>query len=150
MPQALLDKLLRRLPRVARQLRVLQGDRPGFAIEHDRDLEDLVRALLPLHFDDIRLENRTPSYSLATRTDFLLGPSAGIALTCKRVAAALSEAQLRDQVCEDAAYYEYRPECRTLTVYLYDPEGLLRETERLEGSLGGQASNLRISVVIAG
>ena len=37
------------------------------------DLEDLLRTILYLHFDDIRRATRTPGYSLGTRTDFVVG-----------------------------------------------------------------------------
>ena len=73
-PTAPLERLLRRLPRVIRQLRWRQGDRPPFRVEDERDLEDLLRALLPLHFDDVRPEGRTPRYAAGVRTDFRLAP----------------------------------------------------------------------------
>src|SRR5438874_339984 len=56
---ARLEALLRRLPRVVRQLRSRQDGRPPFRVEDEKDLEDLARALLPLHFDDVRPECRT-------------------------------------------------------------------------------------------
>ena len=37
-------------------------------------LDDLMRAVLPLHFDDVRPQGRTPHYAAGTRTDFLLAP----------------------------------------------------------------------------
>jgi hypothetical protein len=118
---ALLDNLLRRLPRVIRQLRVRHGDRPPFRVADERDLEDLLRALLPLHFDDIRPECRTPSYAAGTRTDFLLAPE-GIALTIK-----VAQPRILDQVPEDATYYRREQKCRTLVIFVYDPEATLRE-----------------------
>lgn len=45
-----LEQFLRRMPLVIRQLRWRQGERPPFRIEDERDLEDLVRSLLPLYF----------------------------------------------------------------------------------------------------
>lgn len=120
-PLVLLDNLLRRLPRVIRQLRSRQGDRPPFRVADERDLEDLLRAMLPLHFDDIRPECRTPSYAAATRTDFLLVPE-DIALTAK-----LARPRILDQIQEDAVYYRSERKCRTLVVFVYDPEASLRE-----------------------
>src|SRR5262249_19589729 len=67
-----LEGMLRRLPRAVRQLRVRQGDRPAFRVVDEKDLEDLLRALLPLYFDDVRPQSRTPRYAACTRTDFLL------------------------------------------------------------------------------
>lgn len=116
-----LEQMLSRLSRVVRQLRVRHGDRPPFRVVGEKDLEDLIRSLLPLHFDDIRPEGRTPSYAAGTRMDFLLVPES-IAVTVK-----LAKPGILDQAAEDAAYYRRERNCRTLVVFIYDPEGLLRE-----------------------
>src|SRR5258708_1192437 len=39
-PVAVLERMLRRMPKVIRQLRVRQGDRPPFRVSDERDLED--------------------------------------------------------------------------------------------------------------
>ncbi len=117
----ILDNLLRRLPLVIRQLRVRHSDRPPFRVVDEKDLEDLLRALLPLHFEDIRPECRTPSYASGTRMDFLLAKE-GIALTAK-----LAQPRIVEQAVEDAAYYRAGRKCRTLVVFIYDPEASLRE-----------------------
>jgi hypothetical protein len=122
-PLVRLEALLRRLPEVIRQLRVRHSDRPPFRVTDDRDLEDLVRALLPIHFADVRPINRTPRYAAVTRTDFLLAPEQ-IALTVKCVGPA-SGAELAKQFAEDVAYYESQGICRTLVCFVYDPERLL-------------------------
>jgi hypothetical protein len=120
-PLEILENLLHRLPRVIRQLRVRHGDRPPFRVADERDLEDLLRALLPLHFDDVRPESRAPSYAASTRTDILLAPES-IALTIK-----WAQPRILEQVAEDAAYYRRERKCRTLAVFIYDSESLLRE-----------------------
>lgn len=118
---AVLDTMLRRLPRVIHQLRVRHSDRPPFHVTDESDLEDILRSLLTLYFDDIRPECRTPSYAAGTRTDFLLSPE-GIALTIK-----LAQPHVLEQVPEDACYYRRERKCRTLVVFIYDPEASLRE-----------------------
>jgi predicted RNA-binding Zn-ribbon protein involved in translation (DUF1610 family) len=123
---ASLETLLHRLPRVIRQLRERHGDRPPFRVVDERDLEDLLRALLQLHFDDIRPQCRTPRYAATTRTDFLLALER-IVLTTKVTRAAVREPQLTEQLREDAAYYRAHGGCRTVVAYVHDPEGLLRE-----------------------
>jgi hypothetical protein len=131
-PLAVLENLLRRLPLVARQLRWRQTDRPPFRIEDERDLEDMLRALLPLHFDQIRLESRTPSYSPGTRTDLLLA-SPQIAISSKCVRPGISPEQLAGQVAEDAAYYWRNSATpRTLVVLVYDPENRLTHPRAME------------------
>src|SRR5207247_55612 len=77
-----LESLLRRLPEVARQLRHRHGQRPPLLLDDRHDLQDLVRSLLPLRFDQVCLESRTPCYAAQTQFDFLLKPE-GLALTVK-------------------------------------------------------------------
>jgi hypothetical protein len=145
-PVASLEMLLRRLPLVIRQLRWRHGEQPPFTVDEPRDLEDLVRSLLPLRFDDVRLESRTPTYSATTRTDLLLAPQR-IAVTVK-LATGLREMQLLEQGREDIAYYSQRGGYRMLVLFLYDPEGLLRDA-RLLNSLGAEAHDeLEVRVVV--
>lgn len=145
----LLEPLLRRLPSMIRQLRWRQGDGPPFRVENERDLEDLVRAVLPLRFDEVRLESRTPRYSSRTRTDFFL-PRGKIAITVKYVRGDLLEPQLREQWNEDIAYYRGWPSCRVLVGYIYDPEGLLHEWRILQKTLSDSLDDLKLWPVIAG
>ncbi len=130
-PWAVLEPLLRRLPRVIRQLRYRQGDRPPLRVEDERDLEDLLRALLPLHFDEVRPESRTPSYVTATRTDLLLAVEA-IAITVKRVVSCSDAQRLGNQLREDVAYYGRARNGWTLIGLVYDPEQLLPAPDQFE------------------
>jgi REase_DpnII-MboI len=69
----LIECLLRRFQRSARQLRHRYADRPGFHINDEYDVQDLLHAFLRALFDDIRPEEYTPSYAGgASRMDFLL------------------------------------------------------------------------------
>jgi hypothetical protein len=135
------------MPRVVRQLRARQGDRPPFRVEDEKDLEDLLRALLPLHFDDIRPESRTPRYAPDTRTDFLLAAER-TAVTAKYVRGGVREPQLAEQLREDADYWRTRG-CRTLVGFVYDPEGLLREPAVLETAWSVREEELEVRAVIA-
>jgi hypothetical protein len=149
-PEALatLERLLRRLPRVARQLRYRHGNRPPFRIDDERDLEDLVRSLLALHFDDIRPQARTPRYSLGTRTDFWLGPD-GTALTPKLATREIRPPQLRAQLQEDILFYQRERSCRSLVCYVHDPEQLLTDRQQLEAAWSGPEDDLDVRCVIA-
>ena len=141
-PLARLETMLSRLPRVIRQLRFRQGERPPFRVTDERDLEDLLRALLALHSDDVRPQCRTPRYAPATRTDFLLAAE-GIVVTAKLVRSDVREAQLAEQLREDAAYYRGQGGCRVVVVYVHDPEGLLREPRALTAGRDGEEPEVR-------
>lgn len=152
-PVAALETLLRRLPRAVRELRARHGERPPFRAADVYDLEDLLRALLPLSFDDVRPLSRTPSYAAATRTDFLLVPAGGgrtIALAPKWATADLSEAGLTKQWDEDVTYYEARRDCRLLVGFVYDPEGRLPDAPALETAWSRPRGDVELRCVVAG
>ncbi len=143
-----LTKALRRLPRVIRELRNRQTDRPGFRIEDRRDLEDLLRALLPLWFDQVWPQSRTPSYAAQTQTDFLL-TSEQIALTVKLVGSSINEQQLASQWQEDISHYAAQPNCRTLLGVVYDPLGAIPDPRRQETAWSRTERMLKAQWLIA-
>jgi hypothetical protein len=145
---ATLEDLLRHLPCCIRQLRSRHGVRPPFRVEDEHDLEDLLRALLPLHFDPVRPLSRTPRYALDTRTDFLL-PSAGIALAVKRTSLEVREGQLHNQLQEDVAFYERQQPCLTLVGFVYDPQQRLPDPRQCERAWSAGSEELDVRCVIA-
>ncbi len=147
-PLAPLERMLRRLPLVIRQLRWRQGDRPPFRIEDEKDLEDLLRALLPLHFDDVRPECRTPRYAAGTRTDLLLAAERA-ALTVKVVRPPFEASRLAEQLGEDADYYRGRPDCGVLVALVYDPEGTLHEPRGMEAAWSIREDDWELRCVVS-
>jgi hypothetical protein len=152
-PVAALDSLLRRLSRVVHQLRSRHGERPPFRVADVHDLTDLLRALLPLQFDDVRPLSRTPSYAAGTRTDFLLVSPAGgrtLALTVKWATADASEATLTAQWEEDVNYHEGQRDCGLLVGLVYDPEGRLGDVAALELAWSRPRGDVELRCVVAG
>lgn len=146
---AILEKFLRRLPRVIRQLRVRQEDRPPFRVNDERDLEDLLRSLLPLYFDDVRPESRSVSYASASNTDFWITlESEAMVLMVKRVRTNVGEQQVGAQIKEDVDYYEALGELRTLMCFIHDPAGILQEPRQLEERWSGLRDGLTVRCVI--
>ena len=84
-----------------------------------------------MHFDDVRPEVRTPSYSPDSRTDLVLAQPE-IAVVVKYIGPGLRESQLAKQWAEDVAYYQKRGGCRALIGLAYDPESLLVDLSDLE------------------
>jgi hypothetical protein len=70
---SIVENICNRFHLVCRRLRTRYSDRPTIEIEDEYDVQDLLHALLHLHFDDIRREEWTPSYAGgSSRVDFLL------------------------------------------------------------------------------
>ncbi len=150
-PLATLETLLRRLPRVVRELRSRHEERPPFWTADVHDLEDLLRALLPLHFDDVRLLRRTPTYAAGIRTDVLLAsPDGGrtIALTPKWATAELTESRLTAQWNEDVSYHEAQRDCGVLVGLVYDPEARLPDSSSIEIAWARPQGDLELHCVV--
>jgi hypothetical protein len=141
--------MLRRLPRTIAQLRWRQGDRPSFSVNDVHDLEDLLRAVLALHFDDVRPECRTPRYALATRTDFILAHD-NVSVTAKLAHRDVRASQLAEQFCEDIGYYRAHGKCVAMVGFVYDPQSLLRDPRVLETAWSSAGDGLDASCIIAG
>jgi hypothetical protein len=143
------ERLLRRLPRVIRQLRVRQGDRPGFRVNDERDLEDLLRSLLPLLSEDVRPDCRTATYAPGSSTDFLIENNS-IVLTVKRARPTTDERALARQIQEDTDYYDAELESGLLMCFIYDPEALLKNARELETTWSKSQGKLDVRCIIAG
>jgi hypothetical protein len=117
-------------------------------VRDEWDLEDVVRALLPLHFDEVRPCARTPKYAAFTRTDFLLAPQR-IAVNIKYVRPPLTESQLAEELRTDVAYWRGQGNCNLLMCLIYDPEGMLRDHAALEAAWSAAEAGWEVRCVIA-
>lgn len=130
-----------RLHLVARQLAQRRQNRPTLTIADEYDVQDLLHALLRLHFDDIRPEERTPSYGGgASRMDFLLKPEQ-IVVEAKMTRTGLGAREVADELTIDAARYRGHPDCKSLICLVYDPSGLVKNPRGVERDLAKLSGN---------
>lgn len=129
---------LRRFNRFARELRRRHGGRTPLSVDDEYDVQDLVRAILALDFDDVRPEEWTPSYAGgASRVDFLL-KAEQVVVEIKMTRDGLTDRRLGEELVIDIARYRSHPDCKTLICVIYDPDhhvnnpsGLIADLERL-------------------
>lgn len=146
---SLIEKLCLRFHRAARQLQQRHNQRDTLTIEDEYDVQDLLHAILRLHFDDIRAEEWTPSYAGgSSRVDFLL-KAEQIVIEVKKTRASMKAKDLGEQLIIDRARYEVHPDCKTLICFVYDPEGRVGNPVGLERDLEGNGGRLRTRVIIA-
>lgn len=124
------------------------NNRDTLKIGDEYDVQDLLRGLLRLHFDDIKDEEWTPSYAGgSTRIDFLLRQEK-IAIETKMIRKGLTTRKLGDDLIVDIAHYQKHPDCKTLYCLVYDPEEKLRNPRGLETDLTRRHENLDVKVFI--
>lgn len=146
---SLIEKLCLHFSRAALQLQHRHGGRSTITIEDEYDVQDLLHAILRLHFDDVRAEETTPSYAGgASRVDFLL-KAERIVVEVKKTRPSLKDKELGEQLIIDRARYASHPDCDTLVCFVYDPEARIGNPVGLERDLENHPGPMKVRVIIA-
>lgn len=131
----LLENIFNKFHRIARQLRTRHSSRATLQISDEYDVQDLLHALLLLHFDDVRPEEWTPSYAGgAVRMDFLLKQEK-IVIEVKKTRDSMTAKSLGEELIIDKEKYAEHPDCEKLYCFVYDPEGLLGNPAGIKNDL---------------
>lgn len=139
--------LLRRFPLMVRELQHRHSGRTALAINDEYDVQDLLRGVLALHFDEVLPEEWTPNYAGAqSRMDFLLRAER-TALEVKMTRRGLGQREVAEQLVIDRAYYHTHPNCDRLVCLVYDPEGRIRQPLALEQDLSSDTPLPTVVVV---
>jgi hypothetical protein len=147
-PLLLIEQICSRFHLVARQLRSRHGSRPTLDVQDEYDVQDLMHALLRLHFIDVRPEEYTPSYAgKASRMDFLLKQES-IVIETKMTRAGLGPKELSAQLIEDIERYKTHPGCLALVCFVYDPGGLIPNPQGIEADLKRDEGPFPVRILI--
>lgn len=147
-PMEYLLNIFERFHNVARQLRARHGKRETLYVKDEYDVQDLLHALLRLHFDDIRAEEWTPSYAGGSaRMDFILNDY-GIVIEVKKTRESMSAKDVGDQLLIDIMRYTAHPGMRILCCFVYDPDGLLPNPKGIERDLSKLTDGIEVKCFI--
>ncbi len=148
-PLRIIENICYKFHSVARQLQSRHSDRSTLEIEDEYDVQDLLHALLKLHFDDVREEEYTPSYAgSSSRVDFLLKDEK-IIIEVKKTRKGLKAKEVGEQLIIDKAHYTVHPDCKSLICFVYDPDGRISNPIGLERDLEKNNNDLNVKVIIA-
>lgn len=140
--------LCRRFPLFAERLGSRHKQRAPFEITDEYDVQDLLHAILKLHFDDVRPEECTPSYAgSSSRVDFHL-PKERIVVEAKMTRASLGQKGVADQLIIDANRYRTAPGVETLICLVYDPGKRCQNPTALERDVEASGTELRVRAVV--
>lgn len=145
---SVLSNIFARFPLFARQLTVRYENRATVQIKDEYDVQDLVHALLKLHFDDIRPEEHTPSYASSTsRTDFLLKPQQ-VMVEIKMTRKNLGQKEVTNQLIIDKERYKTHQDCKHLVCFVYDPTNKIKNPHAVESDVAQDGGGLLPVTVI--
>jgi hypothetical protein len=140
--------LVNRFHVVATQLKRRYSNRETLRINDEYDVQDLLHALLKLHFGDIRPEEYAPSKAgAASRLDFLL-KNEKIILEAKMASVSLTDKKIGEQLIIDIERYKAHPDCEKLVCLVYDPDHHIRNPSGLENDLGRKEEKVEVIVVV--
>lgn len=144
----LIEKILNNFHRVVRQLRIRHDNRKTIEINDEYDVQDLLHALLLIHFSDVRSEEWTPSYAGgSSRMDFLINDE-NIVIETKMTRESLKDKKIGDELIIDMERYSVHPNCEKLYCFVYDPQEFIKNPIGLENDLSGIKDGLDVKVVI--
>lgn len=144
----LVKNIMLRFHAVVIQLRKRHDDRSTLDVSDEYDVQDLLRALLYLHFDDVRPEEWTPSYAgKSSRVDFLLKQE-NIVIEVKKTRSGLGAKEIGDQLILDIARYSNNPDCKSLICMIYDPENRIQNPGGIEADLSGNKGGISVEVYV--
>lgn len=144
----ILNTIFEKFHTCARQLHRRYSNRPTLKIGDEYDVQDLLNALLRLHFDDVRPEEWTPSYAGGNnRMDFLLKDEE-IAIEVKMTRDGLKDKEVGNQLLVDIEKYQAHPNCKRLYCFVYDPDWHIRNPRGLEKDLSKATENIDVKVYI--
>lgn len=130
-----LENIFNKFAKVARQLRSRHDNRETLTISDEYDVQDLLHALLILHFDDVRAEEWTPSYAGGCeRMDFLL-KNLQTVIEVKKTRPKMTMKSLGEELIIDIEKYKTHPHCKQLYCFIYDPDGFLGNPNAIKDDL---------------
>jgi hypothetical protein len=140
--------LCRRFPLFVERLQKRQRKREPFSVNDEYDVQDLLHAILRLHFDDVRPEEYIPSYGgNASRVDFYL-PKERLIVEAKMTRANLGQREVTDELIIDAARYSQMDRADALVCLIYDPQRRCSNPPALESDLENSGSRMTVRAVI--
>ncbi len=145
-----LTQLMRRFPRIVRELSERQRSRPRLVdIQDEYDVQDLLRGILRGFFDDVRMEEWTPSRAgAASRIDLMLKRE-GIFIETKMTRSSLTQREVAEQLILDRDLYRGHPDCKMLLCFVFDPTHMLDNPEGLEHDLTNLEGPLPTVVIVS-
>ena len=140
-----LRRLLTRFDQVVQQLQIRRNEkgspRSTINVNDEYDVQDLLRSLLYLFYDDVREEEYTPSYAGSSkRVDFLL-KNEKVVIEVKKTRSNLRDKKLGEELTIDIASYKVHQDCQKLYCFIYDPDKFISNKNGLIADLEKQSTD---------
>ena len=142
------ERIFERFHSVVLEMNRRHEDRPSLKIEDEYDVQDLLRSLLTIYFDDVRPEEPTPSKAGGfTRMDLLLNDEQ-IVIEAKMARNGMTQKKVREELIIDKAFYKGHKNCKKLYCFVYDPSWRNRNPQGFEKDLSDKVDGFETVVFV--
>src|SRR5208337_2900846 len=144
-----LEQIFNKFHLIATRLQNRGKNKEPFLINDESDVQDLLRALITPLFDDIRIEEPTPSFGgNFSKMDFTI-KGEKIVIETKIASSSHPGNKIVDELLTDIPRYKKSKDCRLLICFIYDPDFSLREPSAIKIDLEKQSTDkFGVEVVI--
>jgi hypothetical protein len=121
-----------------------------FIISDEYDVQDLLYSGLRLYFPNIEHEDPAPKVAgESSRVDLVL-KGFGIIIEVKHCRKNHNEKKIAGELKQDIESYHSHPECNHLIAFIYDPDGLIEDPDKIIRDLSGvmKKGDSEFSVVV--
>lgn len=147
-PKRVLQQLCDHFHEVALQLRQRYEDRQTLVICDEHDVRDLFHALLCLHFEDIRVEEKLLNQEdTVTRTLCRLVKE-NIVIEIMKTDDRLNDEEIMSRFEQTADYLKKQANNDTLFCFVYDPEGRIVDRFKMKNDLKNSRAGLSVEVFV--
>jgi hypothetical protein len=147
-PSQIIESLFGKFHSVALEINRRHDERNSLEINDEYDVQDLLRGLLKIYFDDIRDEEYTPSYGGGCARMDLLLKKEQIVIETKMLRKSLKQGKVRDELIIDKAHYRVHPDCKKLYCLVYDPEEKIKNPRGFERDLTDKINSFETKVYV--
>ena len=110
------------LPTTRPSRKGVNGYKVSLVMQDEYDVQDLLRAILEVYFDDVLCEDTNPKFAgKSTRIDLAL-KKARIFIEVKRPRKTQKEGEVGEELTIDIPHYRQRGDCHTLFCFVFDPD----------------------------
>jgi hypothetical protein len=147
--ESVVISICRRFHLFAQQLLRRYDARSTVTINDEYDVQDLMHAILKLHFTDVRPEEVAPSVAgKSGRMDFFLKREK-IVVETKMTRRGLDQKKVGDELILDRRRYQAHAEFGTFICFVYDPGGICKTPDALETDLSGTSDGVKMTVIVS-
>ena len=119
-----------------------------FKIQTENDVKKLLKALLGIHYDNIKSEEHVESYAgVSSRIDLYI-KDINYGIEIKLAKNSINHEKIVEQINDDIKKYQKLSNCEKIYFFIYNPESLITNHVSLENELPSKEGNINITTIV--